>query len=174
MDRAKHWDRTAKAWSAMVLGKGLQAESPLAAIESAYARDEGDEFIQPTVIGSPSTPVIAPDEPVFFFNFRSDRMRQLAAVMGLEDFPHVAHDTEPRRVVCMTEYNAKFPFPVVFAPENPGRVLAEVISDAGLKQFHCAEREKYPHVTYFFQWRTREAFQGRRTRDHPFTRCGHL
>lgn len=160
MDRAKHWDRTQKAWSAMVLGKGLHAGSPLEAIESAYARDEGDEFIQPTVIGSPQTPVIAPDEPVFFFNFRSDRMRQLAAAMGLEDFSHFARDTKPRRVVCMTEYNAHFPFPVIFPPKQPEKVLAEVISDAGLKQFHSAEREKYPHVTYFFNGGREKPFNG--------------
>ena len=160
MDRAKHWDRTQKAWSAMVLGKGLHAGSPLEAIESAYARDEGDEFIQPTVIGSLQTPVIAPDEPVFFFNFRSDRMRQLAAAMGLEDFSHFARDTKPHRVVCMTEYNAHFPFPVIFPPKQPEKVLAEVISDAGLKQFHCAEREKYPHVTYFFNGGREKPFNG--------------
>ena len=86
MDRAKHWGRTKKAWSAMLLGEGLHASTPLEALEAAYARGEGDEFIQPTVIGSPQTPIIAPDEPVFFFNFRSDRMRQLAAAMGLAEF----------------------------------------------------------------------------------------
>ena len=160
MDRAMHWDRTEKAWSAMVLGKGLHAGSPLEAIEAAYARGEGDEFIQPTVIGSPPTPGIATDEPIFFFNFRSDRMRQLAAAMGLEDFSHFARNTEPRRVVCMTEYNARFPFPVIFPPKQPEKVLAEVISDAGLKQFHCAELEKYPHVTYFFNGGREKPFAG--------------
>ncbi|MGD8567202.1 MAG: 2,3-bisphosphoglycerate-independent phosphoglycerate mutase [Gammaproteobacteria bacterium] len=160
MDRAKHWNRTEKAWSAMVLGEGLHAASAHEAIEAAYDRDEGDEFIQPTVIGSPSTPVIATDEPVFFFNFRSDRMRQLAAAMGLEDFDRFDRDNGPRHVVCMTEYNAQFPFPVVFTPNQPDKVLAEVISDAGLEQFHCAEREKYPHVTYFFNGGREKPFDG--------------
>ncbi|MDX2417117.1 MAG: 2,3-bisphosphoglycerate-independent phosphoglycerate mutase [Xanthomonadales bacterium] len=160
MDRAKHWDRTQKAWSVMVLGQGLHAGSPHEAIEAAYDRGEGDEFIQPTVIGSPSTPVMAPDEPVFFFNFRSDRMRQLAAAMGLEVFSPFARNTEPHRVVCMTEYNAQFPFPVIFSPTHPEKVLAEVISDAGLKQFHCAEQEKYPHVTYFFNGGREKPFNG--------------
>ena len=160
MDRAMHWDRTEKAWSAMVLGEGLHAASPLEAIEAAYARDEGDEFIQPTVIGSAPTPVIAPDEPIFFFNFRSDRMRQLAAAMGLEDFSYFVRNTKPHRVVCMTEYNAQFPFPVVFPPRQPEKVLAEIISDAGLKQFHCAEQEKYPHVTYFFNGGHEKPFAG--------------
>ncbi|HEY5604724.1 MAG TPA: 2,3-bisphosphoglycerate-independent phosphoglycerate mutase [Gammaproteobacteria bacterium] len=160
MDRAMHWERTRKAWSAMVLGEGLHAGSAREAIEVAYDRDEGDEFIQPTVIGSPPIPVIGPDEPVFFFNFRSDRMRQLAAAMGLEGFPYFARDMAPRRVVCMTEYNAQFPFPVIFPPQQPDNVLAEVISNAGLKQFHCAEREKYPHVTYFFNGGREKPFEG--------------
>jgi len=160
MDRAKHWDRTEKAWSVMMLGKGLHADTLLEAIETAYARGEGDEFIQPTVIGSATIPIIAPDEPVFFFNFRSDRMRQLAAAIGLEDFSHFARNTESRRVECMTEYNAHFPFPVVFPPRQPEKVLAEVISDAGLKQFHCAEQEKYPHVTYFFNGGQEKSFAG--------------
>jgi 2,3-bisphosphoglycerate-independent phosphoglycerate mutase len=160
MDRAMHWDRTEKAWSAMALGEGLHARSPLEAIEAAYSRGEGDEFIQPTVIGSPPTPLIAKNEPIFFFNFRSDRMRQLAAAMGLEDFSNFERDTGSRQVVCMTEYNAHFPFSVVFKPEQPEKVLAEVISDAGLKQFHCAEREKYPHVTYFFNGGREKPFNG--------------
>lgn len=160
MDRAKHWDRTQKAWAAMVLGEGPHAASALEAIEAAYARDEGDEFIQPTVIGSPTTPVIGADEPVFFFNFRSDRMRQLAAAMGLEDFGQFTRPGGPRRVVCMTEYNAHFAFPVIFPPQHPDKVLAEVISDAGLKQFHCAEHEKYPHVTYFFNGGREKPFTG--------------
>jgi 2,3-bisphosphoglycerate-independent phosphoglycerate mutase len=87
-------------------------------------------------------------------------MRQLAAAMGLEDFSHFARNTKPRRVVCMTEYNAHFPFPVIFPPKQPEKLLAEVISDAGLKQFHCAEREKYPHVTYFFNGGREKPFEG--------------
>ncbi|MFO7593390.1 MAG: 2,3-bisphosphoglycerate-independent phosphoglycerate mutase [Pseudomonadota bacterium] len=150
MDRARHWDRTERAWSAMVPGEGLHADSAREAVEQAYERGEGDEFIQPTVIGSPEAPIIAADEPVLFFNFRSDRMRQLAAAMGLEAFSEFPRDHGPRSVVCMTEYNARFPFPVLFSPQHPERCLADVISEAGLKQFHCAEREKYPHVTYFF------------------------
>ncbi len=160
MDRAKHWDRTQKAWSAMVMGEGLHARSPHEAIENAYARNEGDEFIRPTVIGTPSSPIMAQDEPVFFFNFRSDRMRQLAAAIGLEEFtPFIRHHA-PHRVVCMTEYNAHFPFPVLFPPKHPKKLLAEIISDAGLRQFHCAEQEKYPHVTYFFNGGQEKPFDG--------------
>jgi 2,3-bisphosphoglycerate-independent phosphoglycerate mutase len=149
MDRANNWDRTQRAWLAILHGKGLKADSAREAIESAYDRGEGDEFIQPTVIGDHVG--IPKDEPILFFNFRSDRARQLAAAVGLEQFD--AFDREgvgPRRLYCMTEYDAEYPFEVLFKPQVPEQVLAEIISDVGLKQLHCAETEKYPHVTYFF------------------------
>jgi 2,3-bisphosphoglycerate-independent phosphoglycerate mutase len=149
MDRAKHWDRTERAWKAMVLGQGFTAESARDAIESAYARGEGDEFIQPTVIVGHGG--IAQSEPVLFFNFRSDRVRQLTAAFGLEDFDAFERKgTHLQNIVCMTEYDATFPFPVLFPARMPEQVLAEVISNAGLPQLHCSETEKFAHVTYFF------------------------
>ena len=149
MDRAKHWDRTRRAWEAMVQGRGLSAATPREAIENAYARGEGDEFIQPTIIAGFEG--IGESEPVLFFNFRSDRARQLCAAFGLRDFddfdrPGAGIET----VVCMTEYDATYPFPVLFKRETPEQVLAEVLSDAGLAQLHCSETEKFAHVTYFF------------------------
>lgn len=162
MDRIKNWERTQTAWNAMMLGKGLHADSALEAVENAYQRNENDEFIQPTVIGKPSSPaIIQKDEPVFMFDFRSDRARQLAAAIGLEDFSGFDRGSAgTRRVLCMTQYNAKFPLPVLFPPHQPKQVLAEVLSDAGLKQFHCAETEKYPHVTYFFNGGQETSFPG--------------
>ncbi len=159
MDRAGYWDRTHKAWSAMVTGQGLRAETAREAIEAAWQRDESDEFIQPTCIGDYAG--MANGEAALFFNFRSDRARQLAAAVGLEDFSAFDRGaTGARHVVCMTEYDVKFPFPVLFPPEIPQQVLAEVISAAGLKQFHCAETEKYPHVTYFFNGGVEQALPG--------------
>lgn len=149
MDRAKHWDRTERAWKAMVLGQGFTAESAREAIESAYARGEGDEFIQPTVIVGHGG--IAPNEPVMFFNFRSDRVRQLAAAFGLEHFDNFNRNgTHLHNIVCMTEYDATFPFPVLFPATMPEQVLTEVLSNAGISQLHCSETEKFAHVTYFF------------------------
>jgi 2,3-bisphosphoglycerate-independent phosphoglycerate mutase len=159
MDRAKHWDRTERAWQCMVLAGGLHAETPRAAIEAAYARGEGDEFIQPTVIDGYQG--MDTDEPVLCFNFRSDRMRQLAAAFGLAEFDAFERSgTVLQRLVCMTAYNASYPFPVLFPPQAPQRVLAEVISDAGLRQLHCAETEKYPHVTYFFNGGREQPYPG--------------
>jgi len=149
MDRAKHWDRTERAWKAMVLGQGFTAETARDAIEAAYARGEGDEFIQPTVVVGHGG--IAHDEPVLFYNFRSDRVRQLTAAFGLDSFDAFErNDICLHNIVCMTEYDATFPFPVMFPSEMPEQVLAEIISDAGLAQLHCSETEKFAHVTYFF------------------------
>jgi 2,3-bisphosphoglycerate-independent phosphoglycerate mutase len=149
MDRAKHWDRTERAWKAMVLGQGFTAETPREAIAAAYARGEGDEFIQPTVIVGHGG--IAKDEAVLFFNFRSDRARQLSAAFSCQDFNSFQRDGVCLdKLVCMTEYDATYRFPVLFPPQAPQQVLSEVISDAGLKQLHCSETEKFAHVTYFF------------------------
>ncbi len=149
MDRARHWDRTERAWRAMVKGKGLMADTAAEAIREAYARGEGDEFIQPTVVtGHQGIPA---EEPVLFLNFRSDRARQLSAACGLEAFDGFERSGEClKKLVCMTEYDANYPFDVLFPPDMPGEVLAEVLSDAGLKQLHCSETEKFAHVTYFF------------------------
>ncbi len=151
MDRAQHWDRTMRAWRAIVRGEGRRAATAQEALAEAYRRGETDEFIVPTVIGDTALARVAPTEKVLDFNFRSDRARQLVAAIGLPDFPEPDRGAEgPRPVACMTQYDAAFPFPVLFPPEPLRKVLAEVLSERGLRQFHCAETEKYPHVTYFF------------------------
>jgi 2,3-bisphosphoglycerate-independent phosphoglycerate mutase len=161
MDRAGFWPRTERAWRAMLRGEGETAPSAIDAIRNAWQRGEGDEFITPTVIGDAAASRIAPDEPVLFFDFRSDRMRQLAAAMGLTDFDGFDRAGEgARRVTAMTEYDARFPFPVLFPHEAPVKVLAEVLADAGLRQFHCAETEKYAHVTHFFNGGREAPFPG--------------
>lgn len=151
MDRADYWMRTEKAWAAIIRGVGNRADTARSAILQAWNNGLGDEFIVPTVIGNTDKNRVAKDEPVFLFNYRSDRMRQLAAAIGSVDFATFDRHNEPaRRLTCMTVYDAHFPFPVIFPTEIPKKVLAEVLSDSGLRQFHCAESEKYAHVTYFF------------------------
>ncbi|WP_158969165.1 2,3-bisphosphoglycerate-independent phosphoglycerate mutase [Paraglaciecola sp. L3A3] len=159
MDRTNKWQRTQQAWAAIVKGQGLHAETASYAIESAYERGENDEFIQATIIGDYEG--IAADETVLMFNFRSDRIRQLAAAIGLEAFSEFDRaNVSARDLTCMTEYDSQFPFPVLFKPQLPEQVLAQVISDAGLHQFHCAETEKYAHVTYFFNGGIEAPFAG--------------
>jgi 2,3-bisphosphoglycerate-independent phosphoglycerate mutase len=166
MDRAGNWDRTHKAWMALMLGQGIPAANAGDAIKAAYERGENDEFMQPAVIQDYRG--IAADEPVLFFNFRSDRARQMVAAFGLEDFGEFDRGgTGTRRVVTMTEYDARFPFQVLFPPIIPEQVLAEVISNAGLKQFHCSEGEKYPHVTYFFNGGIETPYPGEERRTIP-------
>ncbi len=161
MDRAGHWERTRKAWAAYCLGEGISAVSAEAAIHAGWERDGGDEFIQPTILGNVRHAQIASGEPVFFFNFRSDRMRQLSAAVSMPIFSHFDRGSEPPRpALCMTSYNGEYPFAVLFPSEIPRQVLAEVLSSAGLNQFHCAETEKYAHVTYFFNGGRETPFPG--------------
>jgi 2,3-bisphosphoglycerate-independent phosphoglycerate mutase len=98
---------------------------------------------------------------VLFFNFRSDRARQLSAALGLAEFTGFDRPGPiMERLVCMTQYDALYPFPVLFSPVVPEMVLAEVLSAAGLRQLHCSETEKYPHVTYFFNGGREEPYPG--------------
>jgi 2,3-bisphosphoglycerate-independent phosphoglycerate mutase len=154
MDRDNRWDRIDRAYHAMVCREGLTAPDPITAVEQAYARGETDEFVQPTTIEGGAT--LADGDSVIFFNFRSDRARQLtSALTGA--LPRQFEDAlERRRVaklatfVCFTEYDAKFDLPVAFSSETPAKVLGEIVANAGVAQLRIAETEKYAHVTYFF------------------------
>lgn len=149
MDRDKRWDRTELAWQAVVNQKGLHASSLTEAIEQAYAAGNNDEFIKPTVL--PDANGIDSDDAVVFFNFRKDRTRQLTAALSKKTFEGFERgDFQPVEVTCMTNYDSYFDLPFVFKEECPETTLAETIYNAGLTQFHCAETEKYAHVTYFF------------------------
>jgi 2,3-bisphosphoglycerate-independent phosphoglycerate mutase len=157
MDRDRRWDRTEVGYDAIVHAEAADhAPSATAAIEAAYARGETDEFVMPTVIDGHGGP-IRDHEPVVHLNFRADRARQLTH--ALADGP--AFDGFDRRsptgratpddllVVTMTAYEEGLPVLVAFPPET-ARSLAQAFSEAGWRQFHVAETEKYAHVTYFF------------------------
>ncbi|PIE56247.1 MAG: phosphoglycerate mutase (2,3-diphosphoglycerate-independent) [Desulfobulbus propionicus] len=155
MDRDKRWDRVAKAWAAMVDGRGRLAVDPLAAIDYAYHHEETDEFISPTVLtdgaGVPVGRIIDGDA-VLFFNFRADRARELCHAFADRDFDGFTIEHRPRllELVTMTGYEADFTFPVLFPPMAMTRILGEEVSCAGMRQLRIAETEKYAHVTYFF------------------------
>ncbi len=158
MDRDTRWERTEAAWLAIAKAQGLRASSAHEAISNAYQRGENDEFIQPTVIRA--TPLNAQSQ-VIFFNFRKDRPRQLTSAL----FKEVFHEFDRKDftaipITCFTAYDDWYGLPYAFEQEQPKTSLAEIISKAGLKQFHCAETEKYPHVTYFFNAGHGEAFSG--------------
>jgi 2,3-bisphosphoglycerate-independent phosphoglycerate mutase len=160
MDRDTRWDRVEKAWRAMIDGQGLSAADPLDAVTAAYARGETDEFIQPTVLDEAGP--IENGDAVVFFNFRADRVRELCHAFLDDDFKGFDVSNRPKllELVTMTEYEAEFPFPVAFPPQNLSHILGEEVSKAGLRQLRIAETEKYAHVTYFFNGGREEPFPG--------------
>jgi 2,3-bisphosphoglycerate-independent phosphoglycerate mutase len=160
MDRDQRWDRVKLAWDNIVHGSGVSAESAQAAIEQSYAAGNNDEFILPSHLPGLQT-VQAGDEMVFF-NFRNDRARQISAAFALEQFTEFerGQDYRPVSLTCMTHYDSKLDAAVAFAPVRPETTLGSVISDAGYRQLHCAETEKYAHVTFFFNGGREEAYPG--------------
>jgi len=159
MDRDNRWDRIKVAWDLLVNGAGGKAETVEDAIDAAYADDEGDEFIQPTLIEGGD--LIQEDDNVIFFNFRNDRPRQLTAALTQNGFDHFDRGGfESAAVTCLTEYDPQLLLPIGFAPERPMVTLSQIISQAGIKQFHCSETEKYAHVTFFFNGGREDAFAG--------------
>jgi 2,3-bisphosphoglycerate-independent phosphoglycerate mutase len=143
----------------MVNGQGRKAETAHYAIEAAYANEETDEFIIPTVLDN--AVLIQSDDNVIFFNFRNDRSRQLTAVLSQDHFDDFdTGDYSGAQVTCLTEYDPEFLLPIGYAPERPQATVASVVSRAGYKQMHCAETEKYAHVTYFFNGGKKKPFAG--------------
>ncbi|HEX7076957.1 MAG TPA: 2,3-bisphosphoglycerate-independent phosphoglycerate mutase [Candidatus Eisenbacteria bacterium] len=162
MDRDKRWPRVERAYRAMVAGEGERAATPEEALARAYDRGEGDEFVQPTVIGDPRARRIARGDAVVAFNFRPDRMRQMSRALGdpaFDGFPRPEWPLE-LHYACMTRYDETFPYPVLFADEPLRRVMGEVVSQAGIRQLRIAETEKYAHVTYFFNGGEEVPFPG--------------
>lgn len=159
MDRDKRWDRVKVAWDVLVNGNGRKAQSAEEAIDLAYDDDEGDEFIQPSVIEGAE--LIKEDDYVIFFNFRNDRPRQLTEALTQDNFDHFDRgEFKSAAVTCLTEYDPQLLLPIGFAPERPMVTLSQIISQAGIKQFHCSETEKYAHVTFFFNGGREEAYAG--------------
>jgi 2,3-bisphosphoglycerate-independent phosphoglycerate mutase len=165
MDRDKRWERVRLAWDAIVEAKSEHhAATAAAALEAAYARGENDEFVLPTVIDGAAP--IADGDAVVFMNFRADRARQLSAAFVSPGFGHDGRDgfdaRRPRlaRYVCLTEYDAKLPAAVAFAPDDLRDTLGELAARNGLKQLRIAETEKYAHVTFFFSGGREDVFDG--------------
>ena len=166
MDRDNNWERIAASWQALVDGKSAEKfEDPVEAIKASYARGVYDEEFVPTVIiddmGKPKGQ-IKDGDGVIFFNFRSDRTRQLTKALvlpGFEKFSRQAYFKD-LLMVTMTEYEKDLPVDVAFPNIKIEMPLARVIAEAGLKQLHVAETEKYAHVTYFFNGGSEKIFEG--------------
>jgi 2,3-bisphosphoglycerate-independent phosphoglycerate mutase len=159
MDRDNRWDRVEQAYNAIAKAEGARADSATAALEASYANKVYDEQFVPTVIGQ-GAPVKEGDA-VMFFNFRPDRAREITKAFVLPAF-----DKFPREYiknvffVTMTEYEKDLPVEVAFPPQPIETCLAKVISDAGLRQLHIAETEKYAHVTFFLNGMREDEFPG--------------
>ena len=162
MDRDRRWDRTKNAWEAIVLGRGERCETtPAAAVRAHYESGVTDEFMPPLIFSHADQQRVRDGDTVFFFNFRADRARQLSQAFLLKDFDGFDREVWPQvHYVTLTQYDATYSSPFIFAPEELKKILSEVVSEAGKTQLRIAETEKYPHVTYFFNGGVERAFPG--------------
>jgi 2,3-bisphosphoglycerate-independent phosphoglycerate mutase len=164
MDRDHRWDRTEKAYRAIVDGKGVSASSAEEAIQHSYDQGVTDEFLVPTVILRENQPVAAlrPEDAIIFFNFRADRARQLTRALTQPDFDGFSRRCTFPHYVTMTEYDQTFRLPTAFVPIILDRTLVKVFADHQLTNLRMAETEKYAHVTYFFNGGEEKLFPGER------------
>lgn len=163
MDRDNRWDRIEKAYRAMTEGVGEIADDAVKAIKASYEKKVYDEEFVPTVIVKGKRPVatVADSDALVFFNFREDRARELTKafiVPAFEKFSRVYFSN--LHFVMMSEYEKDLPATIAFPPDLIHDCLAKVIADAGLKQFHIAETEKYAHVTFFLNGQREAPFPG--------------
>ncbi|HLQ29278.1 MAG TPA: 2,3-bisphosphoglycerate-independent phosphoglycerate mutase [Ktedonobacteraceae bacterium] len=169
MDRDNRWDRTGMTYFAMTRAEGLRANSAVEAIQQSYDKKVTDEFILPTVIMEDDHPIamVKAGDALIHYNFRPDRARQLTKAFVMKELPPQAEgkfDRGPRledlEYVMMTEYEEGLDAEVAYRADEVDMPLARVIADAGLRQFHTAETEKYAHVTYFINGRRETPFPG--------------
>ncbi|MFK5951786.1 MAG: 2,3-bisphosphoglycerate-independent phosphoglycerate mutase [Desulfobacterium sp.] len=166
MDRDTRWERVEKAYTLYTSGSGENFADPVVAIETAYKGGHTDEFIQPiyiTPLGMDAAQSTLQDgDSLIFFNFRSDRAREITRAFTEPDFTGFFRQTIPTIApfVCMTQYDETFPLEPAFAPQHLDHILGEEISRHGLNQLRIAETEKYAHVTYFFNGGDETIFPG--------------
>ena len=165
MDRDSRWDRVQRAYECMRIGRGVKASSAAEAVAKSYENEVTDEFIEPTcIVNADDEPIatIADGDGVVFFNFRGDRPREITRALVEPNFKEFARTAKPDTYfVCMTEYDSTIPAPVAFAKlPKMKNTLGAYWSSQGLKQFRCAETEKYAHVTFFFNDYAEKPFPG--------------
>ena len=157
MDRDNRWERIQLAYDALVNGNGRKVTTASEAVQTAYAAGESDEFIKPVVIEG-SHP-ISDGDVVLFFNFRSDRVRQICHALLDDNFSHFERpQLRFPEFVSFTEYEAGLPVTIAFPPEILTGLYGEAVSNTGLKQLRIAETEKYAHVTFFFNGGDEKSF----------------
>lgn len=164
MDRDKRWERVKIAYDALVKGIGEKSTNAVEKIKSSYLANVTDEFIKPIIItdeNSKPKATINANDVVIFFNYRTDRGRELTEVLTQKDFPEYDMKTLPLHYVTMTNYDETFKgINVIYNNDNLEDTLGEVLAKAGKKQIRIAETEKYPHVTFFFSGGREQEFEG--------------
>jgi 2,3-bisphosphoglycerate-independent phosphoglycerate mutase len=148
MDRDSRWERITLGYNAMVRATPVTSMTPAEYIDASYAKDETDEFVVPTAFDGYDGMIDG--DAILTFNFRSDRMRQMVTALGDDSFDGFEREKRELSIATMTEYDKRFAYPVLFKKDQPKNGLSEVIANAGLRQLHTAETEKYAHVTFFF------------------------
>ena len=164
MDRDKRWERVKVAYDALVNAIGEKSTNAIESIEKSYRNEVTDEFIKPIILtnenGAPKTQIKA-DDVVIFFNYRTDRGRELTEVLSQQNFPDFGMKTLPLHYVTMTNYDETFKnINVIYNTDNLEDTLGEVLEKATKKQIRIAETEKYPHVTFFFSGGREQEFKG--------------
>jgi 2,3-bisphosphoglycerate-independent phosphoglycerate mutase len=164
MDRDNRWERTQKAYDAMVSGQGPRGRSAVEYIRKSYEAGVTDEFVEPgTIVDANDQPIgpIRDGDSVIFFNFRSDRARQLTRALALDEFAGFERRPHPKiHMTTMTQFDRTFTFPVVFPPQSLSGSFAEVIAAQHMTNLRVAETEKYPHVSYFFNCGIEKPYPG--------------
>ncbi|WP_248723753.1 2,3-bisphosphoglycerate-independent phosphoglycerate mutase [Seonamhaeicola sp. ML3] len=164
MDRDKRWERIKFVYDALVNGKGENSTNIVDAIEANYANDITDEFIKPIVSVNDNNEAIGKikeDDVIIFFNFRTDRGRELTEALSQVDFPEHNMKKLKLHYVTLTNYNDTYKnVNVIFNKENLNETLGEVLEKNNKTQIRIAETEKYPHVTFFFSGGREEPFKG--------------
>ena len=148
MDRDQRWDRTDRAFKAIVTGEGAPGSDPVMEVRRSYDEGVTDEFIEPIVLAD--RPRLEQDDSAIFFNFRPDRARQLTERLLASRFD----------VTTMTRYRHDLDCPAAFGEQEVTETMAEVCAEHGIRQLHVAETEKYAHVTYFFNGGREEEWDG--------------
>lgn len=164
MDRDRRWERIKLSYELLINGRGAPSQDAIKSIQESYANDITDEFINPIVMVDDHQKPIATidkDDVVIFFNFRTDRGRQLVEAMTQTDYPDCEMHKLPLYFVTMTSYDDSFQnMHVIYYKDNLQKTLGEVLADAGKTQLRIAETEKYPHVTFFFSGGREDRFEG--------------
>lgn len=161
MDRDKRWERVEVGMAGVVEGKGEESSDPVKTIQERYDAGETDEFLKPIIVNGKEGRV-QDNDTLFFFNYRSDRVREITQLLGGYDRSPRPDFAYPKDIslTTMTRYAVSFPYPIAFPPQHMGNVLAEWLGNKGLKQCHVAETEKYAHVTFFFNGGVEKQFEG--------------